>query len=476
MCDEVGNVPLPVDKTAIRQRRKRPANDSTGGFVVRVVIVGAGEVGSNIARSLADSHEVVVIDLDSERVETLQYDADVLASEGDGTELETLAEVDADEADLLIASTDDDETNMVTCGTAKTIGDPFTIARVKNTKFLTTWRHSEGAFGVDFMVGTNLLTAETIVRVIGLPAATDVEPFAEGRVQMAEFVVDEISPVAGQTVQDADRWDSLTFAAIIRNGDVVIPGGESVIEAGDAVVVIGAPESVRSFANDVAPGASRATNVLVIGGSDVGFHTARLLADRGLAPRVVERDAQRARTLAEDLPNATVLQNDATDRDFLERERIGDVDVVVATLDSDEKNLLTALLTRRMGADRSIAVVEDGEYESLFEAVGVDVAVNPRRATAEEITRFTRERHTENVAIIESDRAEILEIEIDDDSVLAGRPISESVAELPTGVVIGSLTRDGSLVIPRGDTVVQPGDHAVIFIDADVLDETTELL
>jgi trk system potassium uptake protein TrkA len=443
---------------------------------MRVVIVGAGEVGSSIAQSLADTHEVVVLDVDAERVDQLQYGADVLAMQGDGTELDTLLEAGVDNADLLIASTDDDETNMVTCGTAKTLGDPFTIARVKDTKFLNTWRNSDGAFGVDFMVGTNLLTAETIVRVIGLPAAIDVEPFAEGRVQMAEFGIEAESPVAGHTVQEADRWDSLTFAAVIRNGDVVIPGGDTVIEDGDNVVVIGSPGSVKSFAGDVAPDVSGASNVLVVGGSDIGYHTARLLEQEGLSPRLVERDQDRARSLAEQLPGTTVLQSDATDREFLDREHVEDVDVVVAALDSDEKNLLTSLLARRMGAERSVAIVDNGEYVPLFEAVGVDVAVNPREATAEEITRFTLERHAENVAIIESDRAEVLEIEIDDESVLAGRPIRESIGDLPDGVVIGAITRDGSLVTPRGDTVVERGDHVVAFIDADVIDEATRLL
>jgi len=443
---------------------------------VRVVIVGAGQVGSNIAHSLAGSHEVVVLDIDGALVESLQYGADVLAIEGDGTELETLVDANVDEADLLIASTDDDETNMVACGTAKTIGDPFTIARVKDTKFLNTWRHSEGAFGVDFMVGTNLLTAETIVRVIGLPAASDVESFAEGSVQMAEFTIDPETPVAGQSVREADRWDSLTFAAILRDGDVIIPAGDTVIEAGDEVVVIGSPKSVREFANALSPDISGVNNVLIVGGSDIGYHIARLLGDRGLSPRLVEQEHGRAHELAEQLPGTTVLQSDATDREFLDREHVEDVDVVVAALDSDEKNLLTSLLVTRMGADRSVAIVDNGDYVPLFEAVGVDVAVNPREATAEEITRFTLERHAENVAIIESDRAEVLEIEVDEDSVLVDRPIRESIADLPDGVVIGAITRNGSFVTPRGDTVVERGDHVVAFLDAESIDAATGLL
>ena len=438
---------------------------------MRVIIVGAGEVGSSIAGSLADSHEVVVVDRDAERVDALTYSVDVLAIEGDGTSLATLEEAGIEQADMLIASTDDDETNLVACGTAKTVGDAFTIARVKKVDYLETWRQAENAFGVDFMVCTNLLTAEDIVRVIGLPAARDVDPFAGGTVQMAEFEVTADSPVADQTVREADRFDSLTFAAILRNGDVEIPRGETRIRADDKVVVIGSPESVQGFAREVAPRATPTGNeeLVIIGGSEIGYHTARLLEERGLRPRLIEQDRDRARQLAESLPGTVVMENDATDAEFLAREHIDEADAVVATLESDEKNLLVSVLAKQLGAKRAVAVVESGEYVGIFETVGIDVAVNPREVTAEEITRFTREIHTENVALIENDKAEVIEIEVDEESVLVGRPIREAVADLPKGVVVGAITRNGEYVVPRGDTVIETNDHVVVFVDRDAL-------
>jgi len=165
---------------------------------VQVVVIGAGEVGGSIATSLDDQHEVIVIDIDGERVESLTYSHDVLAIEGDGTVLDVLERANVESADMVIASTDDDQTNLVACSTASILGDSFNIARVRNSNFLNSWRRSDRAFGVDFMVCTNLLTAETIVRISGLPAARDVDPFAGGRAQMAEFHVEEHSPIAGQ--------------------------------------------------------------------------------------------------------------------------------------------------------------------------------------------------------------------------------------------------------------------------------------
>lgn len=441
-----------------------------------VVVIGAGEVGSSIAADLADHHKVVVIDIDGERVDALTYSHDVLALEGDGTSLAVLEEAGVPDADLLIASTDDDETNLVACSSAAVVSDAFTIARVRNTNFLDTWRRSHGAFGVDFMVCTNLLTAETIVRIAGLPAARDVDPFAGGRVQMAEFNVVEDSPIAGQTVEAADQVEGLTFAALIDDSDVTVPTGETVIRAGAKVVVIGTPESVGEFAERVAPDSERTRDVVVLGGGAIGSETVRLLCERGVDPTVVEADEARASAIADDCADATVLQHDPTDVEFLLREHVDKADLAVVTLDTDERTLLVSLLARQIGTRRTVAVVDTGEYVNLFEAVGVDVAINPRELTAEEITRFTREQRTENVALIESDRAEVIEVEVDADSILVGRPIREAVADLPSAVVIGAITRNGEVIAPRGDTVVEPNDHVIVFVETPKVDEVLAVL
>jgi trk system potassium uptake protein TrkA len=443
---------------------------------MRVIVVGAGEVGSNIAADLAADHDVIVVDIDGQRVDSMSYSHDVLTIEGDGSDIETLEEAGVGEADMLIASTDDDRTNIVTCGTADVFPGTFTIARVKKPQYLHTWERAERTFGVDFMVCTDLLAAETITGVIGLPSARDVDTFADGVVQMAELEVPEGSPVVGQTVQEADRFDSLTFAAIIREDGIVIPRGDTVIEATDDVVVIGSPESVRSFGDAIAPDQSGPRDIVIVGGSEIGYQTTRLLEARGFSPRVIEQDEDRARWLAEQLPKTTVMQNDATDREFLERENVGDADVLIATLENDQKNLLAGLLADRLGTARSVAVVDTTEFADLFEAVGIDVAVSPREATAEEITRFTRGRRAENVSLIEGDRAEVMEFEVDVDGEAVGSTIQELVDELPAGVVIGAITRGGELITPRGDTVIEAGDHVVVFADADAVDAVTAAL
>ena len=442
---------------------------------MHVVVIGAGEVGTSIASSLASDHEVVVIDADPDRAEQLKYELDVLTIAGDGTASAIQSAAEVGRADMVIAGTDDDQTNLVACGTAKTLGDGFTIARVKSTEFLRTWEGSEGAFGVDFMVCTDLQTAENIVRVIGLPAAVDVDPFAGGLVQMAEFEIAEGSPVAEQTVSEADRFESLTFVGLFRNGEMIIPRGDTEIEAGDRAVVIGSPESVQSFATDVAPEMTpgRAEEIVIVGGTEIGYQTARLLGKRDFRPRLIERDADRARWLAENLPNAVVMEHDATDTEFLKREHVDDADVLVTALRSDEKNLLVSVLAKRLGVDRVIAVVDSPDYVTVFEEIGIDIAINPRTVTAEEITRFTYESVAENIAVLENDQAEVRELELTEGCGLVGRPISEIVADTDARFVIGAITRNRELVTPRGETVLRPGDHVILFVESDSVSEIT---
>ncbi|EMA71898.1 Trk system potassium transporter TrkA [Halorubrum distributum] len=444
---------------------------------MHVVVIGAGEVGTSIAASLASDHEVVVVDVDPDRAEQLKYELDVLTIAGDGTSSEIQSAAEVDRADMVIACTDDDQTNLVACGTAKTLGGGFTIARVKSTDFLRTWQGNEGAFGVDFMVCTDLLTAENIVRVIGLPAAVDVDPFAGGLVQMAEFEIAEGSPVAGQTVSEADRFESLTFVGLFRDGEMTIPRGDTDIAVGDRAVVIGSPESVQSFATDVAPDTTpdRADEIVVVGGTEIGYQTARLLEEREFTPRLIEQDSDRARWLAENLPDTVVMEHDATDTEFLSREHVDEADIVVAALRSDEKNLLISVLAKRLGVDRVIAVVDSPDYVTVFEEIGIDIAVNPRTVTAEEITRFTYESVAENIAVLENDQAEVLELELTEGCGLVGRPISEIVAESDVRFVIGAITRNHQLVTPRGDTVLQAGDHVVLFVESNSVGEITSM-
>ena len=440
---------------------------------MKAIIVGAGEVGTLIGRSLSQRNDVIVVDVDDHRIEEIKYELDVLTRVGDGTSGEVLEEVGVGDADLLIASTDDDKTNLVACGAAKTIGDPFTIARVRHATFKRTWDRTQRAFDVDFMVCSDLQTAETIVNVIGLPAAIDVDPFAGGLVHMAEFNVSAESPITGEVVADVDHFDSLTFAAVFRDEEMILPRGDTRIKGGDHVVVIGSPQSVQGFAQDIEPDKTpgSADDIVIVGGGEIGYHTARILEDRGFAPRLLETDERRARQLAEDLPGTLVMQHEPTDAEFLEREHVHEADILISTLDADEKNMLVSLLAKRIGTDRVISIVDHGSYVQLFEEIGIDVAINPRIVTAEEITRFTHTDVAVNVAVLENDQAEVLELEVSEGARLVGRTIRDIDRSIDADVVFGAITRDGTFIAPRGETVIEAHDHIIVLVEPSFVDQ-----
>ena len=443
---------------------------------MRIVVVGAGDVGTHIARDLADTHDLSVVDTDPGRIEALESSLDLAAIEGDGRSLDVLEAADIHEADIVIASTDDDAVNVMVCGAAANVTDAFTIARVKSGGLFDTWQEFGDTFGVDRMLCVDRLAAAALVRTVTLPGALAAGTFVDDRVEMAEFEVEADHEIANERVADADRFPSLTFAGVLRNDAVLVPTGDTVFEPGDRVVVIGSPTSVRRFATTLSPTAALDPDddIVVIGGDETGCRTAELFDERGYTPILVEHDPERTAALGGRLSGVSIEEGEATSAAFLRDVGVGDAELVVGTLD-DETNYLVSLLARRVGANHTASVVAEREFIDLFDAAGVDVTVQPHTVVAEEIARATR-AYTDEAAILERDSAEVLEITVERESALAGEGIEDVAHDLPDGFVIGAIVREGSLTTPRGGTVVQVGDRVVAFADTAALDEVTAAL
>lgn len=432
-----------------------------------------------MAHALAEVHEVIVVDKNTDRLDSVRSEADVLTYEGNGASVDVLKSAGVQDADLVIGSTSDDRSNILICSTARALNkSAFTIARVAETEYLATWSQLREAFNVDFMVGADHLTARNIVEVVGLPTARNVEHFGEGRVVMAEFTIPEESPVAGKTVQGLQLSDGVNLVAVFDDEHMEVVRGTTRLRPGIRLLVIGQPSQVEQFAGTLTPKArvKQARQIMILGGGEIGFQTARILEQRGLEPRLVEKDPNRAKALAQELPNTLVLQDDATDPKFLRRQGVADADLVVSALTPDERNLLTSMLSRDLGAARVLSVVHRDVYESVFTSSGIDTTVNPRREVIEEILRYTRVHGIEKITFVEGDRGEVVEVELTAESPLVGRPIKEAVEAVPHNFVLGAVIRDGEVVIPRGRTVLQPEDHLVIFVAADVSAEVLEAI
>jgi trk system potassium uptake protein TrkA len=431
---------------------------------MRIVVIGAGQVGSTIVEALHEEHELTVVDLDQQRLSRLAYRYDIVTREGNGASRKTLAEVGVKEAALLIGCTSRDETNLVSAMFSKRLSPKTTtVMRASNVEYLELWR--EGQLDVDFIVSSELETAHVISRTIGVPAARQTDVFANGQVQIVEFDVQEgASPsVVGRQLREAAIPPDSKVMSIIRGDETILPGGDAVIRPSDRIVVMGSPRAAQAWSQLIGSATGRVEDVVVFGAGRVGTAVARLLLEQGMGVRLIEADGARARAVAEFIPEARVYHATGVDADFLERERIGDADAAVFAMREDERNHFAATLAKVHGVRFTIAIVHDTASAPVFEASGIDVSVNPRAVTAEEIVRFAHDPRTQQVAMFEGTRYEVLDIVTRPDSEYVGKRFRDMPIR---GALIGAIVRDGDAIFPRGDDVLEVGDRVILFTES----------
>ncbi|MGH3103600.1 MAG: Trk system potassium transporter TrkA [Gaiellaceae bacterium] len=431
---------------------------------MKIVIIGAGQVGSTIVEALHGEHDLTMIDLDPTRLSALAYRYDVTAVQGNGASRRTLQQSGVSDADLLIACTSRDEINVIAAIFAKGLSpDVRTVVRTANVEYLEVWHERE--LDVDFIVSSELETAYAVSRIIGLPAARQTDVFADGQVQIVEFDVEpeaEAPEVIGPPLREARIPRDSKVASIIRGGHTIVPRGHESIRSGDRIIVIGSPRAAREWSGILARERGRVDDVVVYGCGRIGTAIARVLMEQQIRVRMVEADRDRAREVAEEFPSARVFNATGIEPDFLERERIGRARAGIFAMRDDAKNHYAATLAKVHGVDFTIAVVHDTVSMEVFERSGIDVAINPRAVTAEEIVRFAHDPRTQQVAMLEGDRYEILDVVVRAESALVKRPFRE----LPmTGALIGAIVRDGAAIFPHGDDVLLAGDRVIVFTE-----------
>jgi trk system potassium uptake protein TrkA len=432
---------------------------------VRIFVVGAGQVGTTVVEALHHDHDVTVIDLDRARLTAISSRYDVATVEGNGASRRTLQDAGIVGADLLIACTSRDEPNIVSSMFAKMLSpETKTIVRTTNVEYLEIWQ--ERLLDVDFMVSSELETAHAIARIIGVPAARQTDVFADGQVQMVEFTVEADAGsdgVVGVPLREARIPPESKVASIIRRDRMILPRGDASIEPGDRIVIIGSPAAARAWGDLVAPGDKRVDDVVIVGAGQTGVAVARVLVDQGIRVRLIEADVDRAREVAEELPDVRVFHASGIEPDFLERERIGEARAGVFAMPDDAKNLFAASLLRLHGVSFTVAIVHDPASAQVVERAGIDVAVDPRVVTAEEIVRWAHDPRVRQLSMLEGDRFEVLDITVREGSKLVRKPFKD----LPmTGSLIGAIVRDGTAIFPHGDDQLEPGDRAIIFTES----------
>ena len=431
---------------------------------MRVFLIGAGQVGSTIVEALHEDHEITVLDTEMSRLQAMTARYDVAVFEGDGTSRKDLAAAGIGQVDLVISCTSRDEVNLVAGMFARREAEgATTVIRTSSIEYVELWR--EGQLDVDFVVSSELETAYAISRILGVPAARQTDVFADGQVQVGEFDVDEdaSAEVVGVALRDAPIPDDSKVAAIIRSDETTLPGGDDDIRRGDRIVVIGSPRAIKAWSALLWPGGGAVRAAVIYGAGRVGSAIARVLISQGISVRMIEASREQARRAAEAIPKARIFNATGFDPDFLERERIGQSQAGIFAMRDDAKNQYAASLARVHGIPFTIAIAHEPVSVAAFDQAGIDVSINPRAVTAEEIVRFAHDPRTQQVAMLEGNRYEVLDVT----TRASSRYIGMAFRDMPVhGSIIGAIVRNGDAIFPHGDDVLEAGDRVIIFTEA----------
>ncbi|HWK29151.1 MAG TPA: Trk system potassium transporter TrkA [Solirubrobacter sp.] len=428
---------------------------------MRIIVLGAGHVGRAIVDALYEEHEVTVIDTDAERLQDLADRYDVRTVEGNGTTKRVIKEAGVQNCSLFIASTSREEANLVSAMLVKKLSRAMVVVRTTSVEYLDAWRERE--IDVDFMVSSELETANAISGLIGIPAARQTDVFADGQVQIVEFDVPASAALTFTPLREAELPADSKVAAILRGDQLLRPDGNAEIRPHDRIVVIASPSAARAWSRAMSADQERVDDIVVFGAGRMGTTIARVLLDRGIRIRFVEGRAERALEVAAELPQARVFHASAFDPEFFARERIGNTTAAVFALNDDPGNLFSAVLAKEHGVKLTIALAHDQSSLQVYERGGVDVAINPRQVIAEELVRFGHDPRIRQIAMLDDDRFEILDLTVRAESELAGTRFED----LPkTGSVIGAIVRGGSPIFPGGDDVLKAGDRVIVFVES----------
>jgi trk system potassium uptake protein len=438
---------------------------------VKIIILGAGQVGSSVASALAsENNEITVVDTDAARLKDLAERLDIRTVQGHASLPSVLGHAGADDADLIIAVTSSDEVNLIACEVADIVyRTPTKIARLREAEYL---HHpaltAKNRAAVDVAISPEGLVCKHVQRLIEYPGALQVLDFAEGRAQLVAvravaggaLVGHQISELRSHLPETVDA----RVAAIFRAGVPIIPQGNTVIESGDEVFFLADRRDIRTVMAELRRAEKPARRVFIAGGGNIGTNLARALEGK-FSVKVLERSRDRAKRIAEDLLNSIVLVGDCADEDLLREENIDQTDVYCALTNDDEANILSAMLAKRLGCQRVIALINRPAYAELVEGGTIDIAVSPQQVTLGALLTSIRQGTMVRVHSLRRGMAEAIEaVAIGDrrTSRVIGRGLDE--LDLPSAATIGGVVRGEKLLIAHHDVIIEPNDHVIIFL------------
>ncbi len=450
---------------------------------MNIVIVGGGTVGAAICAQLAsEGHNITLVDTDISALTELSNRCDVFGVVGNGAELSSLRKAGVDKADLVIAVTSGDEINILCCAAAKKLGVGNTIARVRNPEYSELMQFMKNELNLSLTINPELAAAKEIYRTLRFPSAAKIDTFCRGRVEMAEFVVGEGSPICGITLNDLRSKLNIRFlvCAVLRDGEAHIPTGFFSIQAGDTICVTAPDDELTRFFKAIGAYKNPVKDVLIVGGGRTTYYLEALLKRGKIDSTVIEKDKELCRELAEQY-SCTVICNDGTNQDVLLEEGLAKTDAFLALSDVDEENAIISMYAKSQNTNKVITMIRAISYVELFKDVGLDSIVSPKSSTASSILRYVRSMANARDAEIESlhklmdERVEALEFIIKEDiDGLTGLPLKD--IKLRQGVLIACIVHRDKVIIPTGNDVISNGDTVVVITTAAQIKGIGEIL
>lgn len=435
---------------------------------MKVLIVGAGKLGYRLAQQmLLNDIDVTVMDTNSQVLERVNNQLDVLTINANGVQIEVLKNLNIEIYDLTVAVTSNDDTNIVISSIVKKLGCKKSIARVRDPEYVGALEFFKEEMQIDYIVNPELSIATEISRYILRKYDFYSSDFVKGKVSMIDLNVSDLPAFIGKKVHQLEGLEDLLIAAISKGGKLIIPHGGSVLEKGDILYLIGKKTGIKSILAGSEENQNKERNkkhiqkVFILGGGKIGYYLAKKLTNDGIQVKIIEQDSERCKYLSENLDKALVICGNGTDINLLEEEDIELMDVFVGVTGFDEENLLMSLLAKKAGVKEVISKVSRFNYVDIIEKLGVDVALNPINISVSNILKFIRGGKVLSVSLLLGNQAEVLEMVASEDLAIIGKPIEKM--GLPKGIIIGAIGREGEVIIPKGKTVIYPNDRLVIF-------------
>jgi trk/ktr system potassium uptake protein len=438
---------------------------------VKIIVLGAGQVGRTAAYHLSreEANEVTVVDINEEALRDLQDRLDIRTVNGNASSPTVLEAAGAADAEILVALTSSDEVNMLACQVAYTLyRTPTKIARIRAPDyFRRTGLFAEGGIAVDTWISPEQLVTEYIERLIRYPGALQVLDFADGKVRLVGVRALRGGLLVGQrlrALREHIRGTDARVAAIYRNGQSIVPQGDTVIENGDEVFFLAARDDIRLVMTEMRKAENPAKRIVIAGAGNIGFRLAKALEEHNQV-KLIERDSRRARRVAELLTNTIVLNGDAADEELLVEENIDSADVFASLTNSEEANILSAMLAKRLGAHKVMALINKPSYAELMESGPIDIAISPQTVTIGSLLAHVRRGDVVRVHSLRRGAAEAIEAIVHGEpgtSRVVGRRIED--IDLPEGTTIGAIVRGEEVIIAHHDTVIHADDHVILFL------------